>query len=75
MNNFEESVPEVPAPISPTRIEHLRESNHTSQLAFAELLNMHRSAVCGWESGRHKPGPLALKLLSIVEKHGLKILA
>ena len=28
-----------------------------------------------WEAGKKKPSGMALKLLSVVEKHGLKVLA
>jgi putative transcriptional regulator len=33
------------------------------------------SAVQKWESGAKRPSGMALKLLAVVEKHGLKVLA
>jgi len=75
MDNFDESLIAAPTAISPARIKQLREDNHVSQRVFAQHLNMRKSTIGEWESGSRRPGPIALKLLSIVEKHGLKILA
>jgi len=75
VDNPSNYLPPAPSTMAPAKIKHLRETNHTSQAHFAELLTMSRSAVSAWEAGRSKPGPIALKLLSIVEKHGLRILA
>jgi len=38
-------------------------------------LNTSASTVKQWESGEKRPSGMALKLLSIVQKHGLEILA
>ncbi len=46
-----------------------------SQREFAGYLNTSVSTVEKWETGAKKPGAIALKLLSIVEKHGLDVLA
>jgi putative transcriptional regulator len=38
-------------------------------------MNASESTVEKWESGAKKPSGMALKLLDIVDKHGLKVLA
>jgi putative transcriptional regulator len=60
--------------IEPAQIKHLRESNHVSQPVFARYLNTSESTVEKWEAGAKKPSGAALKLLAIVQKHGLQIL-
>jgi len=58
-----------------TQIKALREANHVSQPVFARHLNISPSTVKQWEAGLKSPGGAALKLLSVVEKLGLKALA
>ena len=48
--------------------------SHVSQPVFARYLNTSESTVQKWESGAKRPSGLALKLLAVVEKHGLKVL-
>ena len=64
----------IPA-IKPAQIKRLRESNHVSQPVFARYLNTSESTVEKWETGAKRPSGMALKLLKIVEKHGLRVLA
>ncbi len=40
----------------------------------ARYLNTSESTVEKWESGVKKPSGLALKLLAVVQKHGLEVL-
>ena len=56
-------------------IKHTREQAHVSQTLFARYLNTSESTVQKWEAGQKRPSGMALKLLSVVEKHGLKVLA
>ena len=42
---------------------------------FARFLNTSESTVQKWKAGTKLPSGMALKLLAIVEKHGLKFLA
>ncbi len=56
-------------------IRRLRESLHISQAVFAAYLNASISTVQKWESGAKRPSGMAIKLLSIVQKHGLQVLA
>jgi putative transcriptional regulator len=46
-----------------------------SQPVFARYLNTSESTVQKWETGVKQPSGMALKLLSVVEKHGLKVLS
>ena len=75
MREFDESCLAVPAPLEPRRIKKIRESQHVSQPVFARYLNTSESTIEKWESGAKRPSGMALKLLDIVEKHGLKMLA
>ncbi|MGD0629106.1 MAG: DNA-binding transcriptional regulator [Terracidiphilus sp.] len=75
MREFDESCLSVPPRMAPARIRRIREKQRVSQPVFARLLNTSESTVEKWETGAKKPSGMALKLLDIVEKHGLKILA
>jgi putative transcriptional regulator len=75
MREFDTSCLLAPAPMGPKRIKRIRERQRVSQPVFARYLNTSESTVEKWESGAKKPSGMALKLLDIVEKHGLKMLA
>ena len=74
MRNFDVScispVKEMPA----SEIKKLREKFNISQPVFAHYLNTSVSTVQKWESGVKRPSGLSLKLLTVVQKHGLKVL-
>jgi putative transcriptional regulator len=65
-----EAVPEFNA----KDIKRIREHAHVSQPVFARYLNTSESTVQKWEAGQKKPSGMAVRLLSIVEKHGLAVL-
>ena len=75
MRSFDESCLVATPAIEPAQIKLLRESNHVSQPVFARYLNTSESTVEKWETGAKKPSGMALKLLNIVRKHGLQVLA
>jgi len=75
MREFDESCVLTPTPLEPRRIKKIRESQHVSQPVFARYLNTSESTIEKWESGAKRPSGMALKLLSLVEKRGLKMLA
>ena len=75
MREFDESCLTAPAAIAPKKIKRIREEAHVSQPVFARYLNTSESTVQKWEAGTKRPSGMALKLLAIVEKHGLKVLA
>ena len=61
--------------IKPAQIKQLREKNRVSQPVFARYLNTSESTIEKWETGAKRPSGMALKLLKIVQKHGLSVLA
>lgn len=75
MREFDESCIMAPTPMEPKRIKRIRKSQRVNQPVFARYLNTSESTVEKWESGAKKPSGMALKLLDITEKHGLKMLA
>jgi putative transcriptional regulator len=75
MRNFDTMCLAVPAPLKPQQIKKLRERLRVSQPVFARYLNTSESTVEKWETGAKQPSGMALKLLSVVEKHGLEMLA
>ena len=75
MREFDESCLAAPPQMEPRRIKRIRVSLKVSQPVFARYLNTSESTVEKWESGAKKPSGMALKLLDIVEKHGLNILS
>ncbi|RWM50338.1 DNA-binding transcriptional regulator [Mesorhizobium sp.] len=74
MRSFDESCLTLPPAIEPDEIKALREKNHVSQPVFARYLNTSESTVQKWESGAKRPSGMALKLLFVVDKHGLEVL-
>jgi len=74
MRHFDESCLAVPPVIAPEQIKRLRESINVSQPVFALYLNTSESTIEKWETGAKHPSGMALKLLSIVQKHGLQVL-
>lgn len=75
MRDFDATCLSVPPMMDAAGIKSLRELHHVSQPVFARYLNTSESTVEKWEAGTKKPSGAALKLLAIVEKHGLEILA
>ena len=75
MREFDEACVAVPPRMGPARIKRIRQSQRVSQPVFARYLSTSESTVEKWESGAKKPSGMALKLLNIVETHGLKVLA
>ena len=75
MRSFDASCLAAPVPFKPRQIKALRERHRVSQPVFARYLNTSESTVEKWETGAKKPSGMALKLLTVVQKHGLKMLA
>jgi putative transcriptional regulator len=74
MKNFDESCLAPPRALRPAEIKRLRLRCRVSQPAFARYLNTSESTVEKWETGAKQPSGIALKLLFVVEKHGLEAL-
>lgn len=62
-------------PLEPLEIKRIRESTQVSQAVFAAFLNTSVSTVQKWEIGQKRPTGTALKLLHLVQKKGLQIVA
>jgi putative transcriptional regulator len=75
MRDFDARHLAVPAQLDPADIKQLREASNVSQPVFARYLNTSESTVEKWETGAKRPSGMALKLLTIVRKHGLHVLA
>ena len=60
---------------TPKQIRGLRKRNKASQSVFAAYLNTSPSTVQKWEQGQKSPSRLALKLLNLIDRHGLDLLA
>lgn len=75
MRGFDVACLSTPTEIKPKQIKKIRELNHVSQPIFARYLNTSESTVQKWETGAKRPSGMALKLLSIIQKHGLEVLA
>ncbi len=75
MRNFDKTCLTNVNELQPVEIKALREQFNISQPVFACYLNTSVSTVQKWESGLKRPSGLSLKLLSIVQKYGLDILA
>ena len=65
----------APPVLAATQIKAIRESTKVSQPVFARYLNTSESTIQKWESGVKQPSGMALKLLSVVQKHGLSVLS
>jgi putative transcriptional regulator len=61
--------------MTPRKIRALRTRERASQTVFAAYLNVTPSLVSKWERGEKHPQGASLKLLSLVEKKGLEIVA
>lgn len=61
-------------PVSARDIARIRHKERVSQNLFARYLNTSESTVQKWETGAKRPSGPAVKLLRVVERHGLKVL-
>lgn len=75
MRSFDESCLATPPAFAARQIKKIREQAHVSQPVFARYLNTSESTVQKWEAGTKRPSGMALKLLAVVEKHGLEVLS
>ncbi len=60
---------------TPAQIRSIRQKTKTSQGVFAVYLNTSKYTVQKWEQGSKKPNGPSLKLLNIVDRKGLEVLA
>jgi putative transcriptional regulator len=74
MREYDDLCLNTVAEIKAQDIKRIRERVHVSQPVFARYLNISESTVQKWEAGQKRPSGMALKLLHIVQKHGLEVL-
>ena len=75
MRRFDDACLTPVQPLAPQEIKARREREHVSQTVFASYLNVTPNLVSKWERGEKRPSGPALKLLSLVEKHGIAAVA
>jgi len=75
MRKFDEACLTPVRPLSPQDIRALREREGASQAVFARYLNVTTGLVSQWERGEKHPQGASLKLLSLVDRHGLSTVA
>ncbi|MBP2167955.1 putative transcriptional regulator [Erwinia toletana] len=74
MRSFDATCLENVEDLQPDEIKGLREKLNVSQPVFAKYLNTSVSTIQKWETGMKRPSGMSLKLLFVVQKHGLEIL-
>jgi len=75
MRRFDENCLTCFPPMTPREIKRIWKSQRVSMKVFAQFLNTSQATVERWESGVQLPSGTALKLLAVVRKHGLEVLA
>ena len=75
MRSFDKTCISHVQDLQPVEIKAMREKLNISQPVFARYLNTSVSTIQKWETGAKRPSGMSLKLLSVVQKHGLKVLA
>jgi putative transcriptional regulator len=75
MRKFDEACLTAVRPLSAEEIRALREREGASQAVFARYLNVTTGLVSQWERGEKHPQGASLKLLSLVAKNGLTMVA
>jgi putative transcriptional regulator len=61
--------------MTPRKIRALRTREKASQTLFAAYLNVTPGLISKWERGEKRPQGASLKLLSLVDKKGLDVVA
>lgn len=74
MREYDELCLDSVTELNANEIKRIREQAHVSQPVFARYLNTSESTVQKWETGQKRPSGMALRLLHVVEKHGLGVL-
>jgi putative transcriptional regulator len=75
MRDFDKLCLEPVVRLRPSEIAALRRREKVSQPVFAHYLNVSKSSISQWETGEKSPDGPALKLLNLVKRKGLEVLA
>jgi len=59
----------------PKDIKRIRKLNNVSQAVFAAYLNVGKTTVQQWEQGLKRPNGPSQKLLDVIDRKGLEVLA
>lgn len=60
---------------APNQIKKIRRRDKVSQAVFAAYLNTSTSTIRQWEQGLKKPSGISLKVLNLIDHHGLAYIA
>lgn len=74
MRNFDDACLMPVTEITPEAIKAIRNKENVSQPIFAEYLGLSKNLISEWERGIKKPRGSSLRLLQIINTHGLHIL-
>lgn len=75
MRSFDADCLTKASPITPQDIKKIREASNVSQRVFAAHLGVTPGLVSQWERGEKRPSPMARKVLAVVKRRGLSIMA
>lgn len=75
MKQFDELCLTEVQDLTPEEIRAIRLNAHVSQSVFALYLNVSPGIVSQWERGEKRPAGASLKLLTLVGKKGLEVIA
>ena len=75
MRQFDEACLTPVKPLTAGEIRALREREGASQAVFARYLNVTTGLISQWERGEKHPQGTSLKLLSLIAKNGLAMVA
>ena len=73
MRHFDETCLMSIQEITPEDIKAIRDKEKVSQPVFAQYLGLSKNIISDWERGIKKPRGSSLRLLQIINKHGLDI--
>ena len=59
----------------PEEIRQIRLANHASQAAFAAIIGVGKTTVQQWEQGQKHPAGAAKRLLDVISRKGISVLA
>ena len=72
MADYDKSCLVQPNPLNGDEIRQMRQKEHLTQAAFADILNVSKNNISAWERNVRKPQGAALKLLTIVKNKGIE---
>jgi putative transcriptional regulator len=74
MHDFDRTCLEPPS-LTAGDVKRIRTTVQVSQQMFAAYIGTSKATVQKWEAGKHSPNTMAQRLLRLIDRHGLDILA